>query len=160
MTGELDIAGLRALYERATKGVWRHYNEVFRPKFSKRRITEVQRQDGKPIINWGGFDGLPPATARKANHNAAFIVAAHEHWERLLSSEERAQKAEAALRDAIERAAKVCDEFEAFENERAYDKRQAGRDDNFNCARASAATMLAVAIRNLTTNTDEGTRNG
>lgn len=46
-----------------------------------------------------------------------------------------------------EACAKVADEYASDENGRAYDKRQAGRDDNFNCARASAAMHIAAAIR-------------
>jgi hypothetical protein len=46
-----------------------------------------------------------------------------------------------------EACAKVVDAFEAEENSVAYEKRQAGRDDSFNCARASAANRLAAAIR-------------
>lgn len=48
-----------------------------------------------------------------------------------------------------ERCAKIADDFERQENGAAWDKRQAGRDDNFNCARASAAAHIAQAIRSL-----------
>lgn len=67
---------LQLLSNAATPGTWNHYNEVFRPRFGQRRITEIQSKNGKAIVNWGGFDGLPDATRRRANANAAFIVAA------------------------------------------------------------------------------------
>lgn len=61
------------------------------------------------------------------------------------------KQADAALRIllpwAFGEVEKVAVEFEHEENGRAYDKRQAGRDDNFNCARASAAARITLAIR-------------
>jgi polyhydroxyalkanoate synthesis regulator phasin len=69
------VAELRAKREAATKGAWYHYNEVFRSQFSRRRITEIQRdRDGETIIKWTGFDGLSPSMQRRRNHNAALIV--------------------------------------------------------------------------------------
>lgn len=71
------IDRLRHLSAKATAGDWYHYDEVFRPQFGARRITEVQvRKTGTSIIAWSGFDGLPTVTAKKRNANAAFIVAA------------------------------------------------------------------------------------
>ena len=65
---------LAGLAVKATPGPWTHYNEVFRAQFNKRRVTEIQRANGQAIVNWSGFDGLPTATARKANANAALMV--------------------------------------------------------------------------------------
>ena len=63
---------LEALAEKATKGPWLHYDEVFRPQFSNRRITEIQqRRTRKPVVNWQGFDG---DQKKLANKNAALIV--------------------------------------------------------------------------------------
>lgn len=59
----------------------------------------------------------------------------------------RYQIALAAIIETQEACAKVADKYEAQENDRAWDKRQAGRDDNFNCARASAAVNIAAGIR-------------
>ena len=61
---------------------------------------------------------------------------------------------EAARREALEQAAKVCDEYERDRDARAYEQRQAGKDDNFNCANAAAAARLATAIRALKENTN------
>lgn len=58
-------------------------------------------------------------------------------------------RVESAFNAGLEAAAKVADHFQMLEEAAAYDKRQAGRDDNFNCARASAAHHIATAIRNL-----------
>jgi hypothetical protein len=70
-----EIAALKLLSDKATGGEWYHYDEVFRPQFGSRRITEIQRaKDGKSIVSWSGFDGLPQVTDRKKNHNARFIV--------------------------------------------------------------------------------------
>jgi len=69
------VGRLKALSSKATDGAWLHYDKIFRKKFGNGRVTEIQRYgDGKAIVNWGGFDGLPDVTARKKNHNARFIV--------------------------------------------------------------------------------------
>lgn len=70
-----DLDEIERMLAAATPGDWEHYNEVFRPTLSKRRVTEIQStRTGKAIINWQGFDG---DQARKANWNAALIVALH-----------------------------------------------------------------------------------
>jgi hypothetical protein len=51
-----------------TPGKWKVYHDVFRPELSDKTITEVQREDGKAIISWSGFDGSGvPAKERLAN---------------------------------------------------------------------------------------------
>lgn len=89
-----------ALAEKATKGRWFHYNAVFRPQFSQRKITEIQQQKtGKAVINWMGFDG---DQSRKANANAALIVElvnARETLTRAARNEARMREAAIALRD-------------------------------------------------------------
>jgi len=67
---------LESLMAKATSGPWQHYDEVFRRQFGNGRVTEIQRSDGKAIVNSGGFDGLPPVTAKKRNANARLMVAA------------------------------------------------------------------------------------
>ena len=59
---------LSALAEKATKGPWHHYNEVFRAQISSRRVTEIQqKRTGRVIVHWMGFDG---DGARKANSSS------------------------------------------------------------------------------------------
>lgn len=90
----LDLSQLRELLEKATKGPWYHYDEVFRPQFGKRRVTEIQRKsDGLTLINWTGFDGLRPAARRRANANAALIVAAVSSLPSLLDQLSQAREA-------------------------------------------------------------------
>lgn len=69
------VERLRELLAKATPGPWYHYDEVFRPQFGKRRITEIQQAKTRnEIVSWSGFDGLPRATEKKRNANAALIV--------------------------------------------------------------------------------------
>lgn len=91
------IAELRALLAAATAGPWYHYDEVFRPQFSQRRITEIQRaKDGMAIIKWGGFDGLDGPVERKKNANAALIVALRNNADALLNALQRQDEPTAA----------------------------------------------------------------
>lgn len=52
-----------------------------------------------------------------------------------------------AIAEERERAARIADEFENDRNSRAHEKRQAGQDDSFHAACASAASRIATAIR-------------
>ena len=52
-----------------------------------------------------------------------------------------------AQADALERAARIADAEDIKWNAIAYDHRQAGRDDNSACNRASGAAHIATAIR-------------
>jgi hypothetical protein len=56
---------------------------------------------------------------------------------------------QAAKNEALREAAAVADDYEHRWNAAAYDRRQAGKDDNFACASASASTRIAIAIRAL-----------
>jgi len=90
-------------------------------------IVEVTSEDldaAKPFFNEGG-PAYPQLVQAFARHRA--------------SEAERVREA----------CAKVADEFADHQNSMAYEKRQAGGDDSFNCARASAGTRLAAAIRSL-----------
>ena len=92
-----ELTALEALLAKMTPGEWYHYDEVFRPQFGRRRITEIQRHDGKPIVSWTGFDGLPAVTERKRNANAAGIVALVNAAPALLASAARAAELEAEV---------------------------------------------------------------
>jgi hypothetical protein len=101
-TDSVSASELRKLLEKATKGPWYHYDEVFRRQFSNRRVTEIQRdRDGLTIINWTGFDGLPTATRRAKNHNARLIVAAVNALPALLDRVEGPEKACRSARDKL-----------------------------------------------------------
>lgn len=98
MTTGFDLDEIERLLAAATPGEWVHYNEVFRPTLSKRRVTEIQSaRTGKAIINWQGFDG---DQARKANWNAALIVALHNSAPAMLAEirELRAENARLRLK--------------------------------------------------------------
>lgn len=102
------------------------------------------------------MDEIIEAAARAlAGHMRAYLVnepLPYDEWTEFSKEEYRklARAAIAAIMPAIgERMAQLADAFEHEENGRAYDKRQAGRDDNFNCARASAACRFAADIRTL-----------
>lgn len=89
----LDI--MRPLVKAATGGPWYHYDEVFRPQFGQRRVTEIQvRRTGKAIVKWTGFDGVP--TERKRNANAALMVGAVNGVRRFIAAMDR-RPARAAL---------------------------------------------------------------
>ncbi len=84
------IARLRTAMSRATKRPWKYYNKVFRPQFSNRRVTEIQRCDGESIVSWTGFDGTGVGN-RFDNHNARLIVLAVNSIEPLIDALAAAQ---------------------------------------------------------------------
>ncbi len=69
-----------------TKTPWKLYKAKLRPDISDVVIVEVQDQNGKSIIKWGGFDGQ-----KNRDTNAAFIVRACNSHERLVMACERAK---------------------------------------------------------------------
>lgn len=116
-----EVTAARERAEKATEGPWRTYYEVFRPQFSNRRVIEVQCNEKCPIVPWVGFDD---SFRTKKQHlaNARFIAHARTDVPALcdaldearaevevreinamargkLASSERADKAEAMLRE-------------------------------------------------------------
>lgn len=76
-TVETELVRLGELLAKASGGKWVFYDKVFRKRFGRGRVIEIQRYyDGKAIVSWSGFDGLPPVTDTKKRHNARLIVAA------------------------------------------------------------------------------------
>lgn len=64
-----------------------------------------------------------------------------------------------AWNEALEAAVREADEKENYWNTVAYDKRQAGMDDSFACASASAYAHMGQALRAMKRNrNDQGTQ--
>ena len=99
MTNNLTAERLRELVAGATPGPWRHYDEVFRRQFGKRRVTEIQQhRSGKAVVNWQGFDG---DQARKGNANAALIVTLVNAAPQIIALMEREARMKEALAEVI-----------------------------------------------------------
>src|SRR6476620_12201314 len=75
MTRDDLIEKLEPVLAKASARPWVHYDEVFRPQLGSQRVTEVQREDGKSIVHWMGFD-CGGVHKRYHNHNARLMVEA------------------------------------------------------------------------------------
>lgn len=94
---EEELARLEGLHAKATRGFWQHYSAPLRAAFPT-PIIEIQDANGKPIVQWAGFDHDERAV--KKNANAAFIVAAKNAFPRLLATIRSLLSENKALREA------------------------------------------------------------
>lgn len=76
---------------------WRFYNQPLRVRMT--RITEVQHEDGEPVVAWSGFDGVN-GTRKEVNANARHMAYSNPAHVLSLIAKIRAALSEAKSEDA------------------------------------------------------------